>query len=100
MLPEHSGSKHDDDCLRRRAEKPTRRYLCTCNLTDKDIARALNRPGDVLDAQAGSQYHLALLLVEAQMACEHAYEEFQHVEDFPPELLAAFRTVIDSEVLV
>lgn len=35
-------SKHDADCLRRRA-KPGWKWLCTCGLTDEQVAKVITK---------------------------------------------------------
>jgi hypothetical protein len=58
------------------------------------------RPDDVLGAPESEQYHHAQMMVQAQAACEYAYEWFEGVDWFPPGVLAALRTVKETEVLV
>lgn len=55
---------------------------------------------DILEGQAGCQYHMALLVCEAQAACEQAFENFRHwsPEDFPQDVLAALKVIAESEV--
>lgn len=55
---------------------------------------------DLLEMECGSRIHKALLVTEAQAACEHAYEEFRYVEEFPADVLEALRVVSKAELYV
>lgn len=55
---------------------------------------------DVLEGEAGCQYHQALMMSEAQAACEHAYENFRYDDEFPAGVLEAMRVVAEAEIKV
>lgn len=55
---------------------------------------------ELLDAEAGSQFHQALIVVEARSACESAYENFRYDESFPPDVLAAYKLISETAIEV
>lgn len=55
---------------------------------------------DILEFDAGCQYHQALIVMEARGACEQAYENFRYDEKFPAEVLAAYKLIAGTPVYV
>lgn len=56
--------------------------------------------GEFLEREAGGRYHRALLVADAEAACEHLFEELRHDGDAPADLLAALERVKVSGLVV
>lgn len=57
-------------------------------------------PDEFLQQEAGGRHHRAVVLVDAQDRCESAYEEFRYDDDFPADVLAAFKLVAEADLRV
>lgn len=55
---------------------------------------------ELLESQAGSAWHQALVAEEARGACEQAYENFRYTDEFPADVLAAYKLIMGTEIKV